>query len=260
MAKIEYSALISNISGSIGPLSFRKKGASSIMQSRPPTKRIDTPAMLLHRQYVQQANTDWASLSSSKKKFWKNAAIMESRRGLFAQVTSRNGRLFYLGWRLRCLHAGASCAYDTIPPLPLYSSDYFRMELFQPGLSVTWYNYQSGGTPPYPRCAAWISWPVNGTRRPGRRWFKFWPQPGHEGNAYGVDLDAVLYSVMGYPPELTALVSGYYPCSVSPRVRAYGIYADGRVGIRPEWDVPLPGANYYFKIPPDTPVYGGIAA
>ena len=259
MAKITYSALVSEISGSIGPLTFRRSNSGSVMQDRPATKRQDTQAMCLHKIYVSQANKDWANLDQDSKKFWKQAADFELTRGRFALRSARNARLFYLGWRIRCLHAGASCAYDTLPPLPIFQDDYFRMVLFSPGLSVSWYNFPLGGTPPYPRCSAWISWPVNGVRRTGRRWFKFWPVAGQENKAYGVDLDSVLYDVMGYPPELTAMVSGYYPYKAIPRVRSYGVYASGQIGIMPERDIQPSGAQYYFKIPPDPPVFGGIA-
>lgn len=260
MARIEYSSIVSNISGSVGPITFRHDSGGPLCYQRPGTKSMVSDNLLRHRQIVQQANTDWANLTADEKKFWTTAAAYESTAGKFNSLKIAIPRHFYLAWRIRCLHAGASCTYNTQPPTPIYVSGYFRLILFRPGLATQFYSYPVGYLPPYPRCAVWLSWPAGGTQQAGRKWFKFLPTPAFIGHAAGVTLDSVLFDAMGYPPEVTAEVSAYYQWTHKPMMRAYGVYASGQIQVMADRFLDPSTSGYYVKFPPTAPVYSGTAS
>jgi len=131
--------------------------------------------------------------------------------------------------------------------------------MFVPGLGLQYYGYPSGYVGLYPRTAAWLSWPAKGTQTAGKTWRKIWPQSGQESKTSCVDFDQVVFDTFGYPPELTSMASGYYPWSRQPMLRGYAAWPNGSIGLMPDRMLDVAPAGYYFKIPPDSPVYAGYA-
>ena len=259
MARFTIGPLIHSIRGSIGGLTFRNDKAGGTMYERPPSKNIVSASLQEHKQIVSQANKDWASLNQAQKQFWNEAAKLEqSLSNIRASVTT-SGRLFFLGWRIRGLHAHVTYAATLQPPAPIYYYYYPRVVLFAPGLGFQYYGAPLGAIPPFPRSACWMSWSPNGSAAAGRTYKKIWPQPGHYNNVNVVDGDSLVYAALGIPPEWRPQVSGYYPQKTPVLIRHYRCYPNGRIATALDYPAWAPGNQFYFKEPPDTPVFSGIA-
>lgn len=259
MAKFVLGPLIHSIRGSIGPLTFRNDASGGRVYERPPSKNIVSESLQEHKLIVAQANQDWASLTTDQKKYWTEAAKLQESLGTYQPAPTTNGRLFFLGWRIRGLHAHVTYAATIQPPGVIYRYVYPRITLFAPGLGFQYYGTLFGSVPPFPRSACWLSWSPDGKQKAGRIYKKIWPQPGHYNNVNVVDGDSLIFAALGIPPEWRPQVSGYYPQTTPVLVRHYRCYPDGRITTALDYPAWAPGNQFYFKEPPDTPVYSGIA-
>lgn len=249
MAKILPSPLISQISGSVGSGTFRTSKSGTILYSTPPVKRVETVWAQEARIIQSTAAADWNNLSDDKKAWWTRAATNENALFNTAKVFSKSGRLFYIGWRTRCLHAASTVSYDTTPPYPIYQSVSIRIRLFQGILGFDFYGINWTAVPPHPRSAAWLSWPKNGTEKAGRTWWKIWPQKGYENMVHAVNMESTLFEQRGIFPEFRDMVGGYYTVRQNPKIRQYRVSISGRISIAPDTEIVNPLGVYNLVIP-----------
>ena len=216
----------------------------------PPPKNINTAALNFHKQIVAQANADYTALSTDLKKMWAVLAQQEAAVTLFNKAECKNGRLFYLGWRIRCLHAASTLAPTFVPLSPIYYYSPPNIDLFGVSFGFEYIGYPSGAVAPFPWSAAWISWSPNGTAQAGRTWKKFWPVPGHEHYARGVNLDPHIYSLVGIPPEWRPQTTGYRDQVVPVKIRHYRVYNYGKIFMSATYDEWATTNRFYFREPP----------
>lgn len=257
MAKIELGGIVSKISGKLGPIVFTSRKTGTCGSAAPPPKHIQSSLLAAHQNIIAQANKDYTALSVDLKKFWREMAQLETTAHRMNQTETRNGRLFYLGWRIRCLHAAANIAFDFQPDSPIYYYSSPNITLFGVSFGFNYVGHPAGAIAPFPWSAAWLSWSPNGTAAAGRTWRKFWPVPGHEQTVRVVNLDPVIFNLIGIPPEWRPQVTGYYDQKTPVKIRHYRVYNYGKIFQAPDYDLWAPGNRFYFREPPRATVFSG---
>jgi hypothetical protein len=258
MAIISYGSIVSSIRGKLGPFVFTRGKTGPRVYAAPGTKQINTPALNAHKCIVAQANADYTALSADLKKMWQTLAQQEAAVTLFNKAECKNGRLFFLGWRIRCLHAAANIAPTLVPTSPIYYYRPPRIDLFGVSFGFHYEGYPSGAVAPFPWSAAWISWSPNGTAAAGKTWKKFWPVPGEEQHTRAVNLDPHIYSLVGIPPEWRPMVTGYYDQHTAVKIRHYQIYPYGKIWMSADFDEWATANRFYFRAPPRPLAFFGI--
>jgi hypothetical protein len=72
MARIRYASLVQDISGSVGSSTFQKNLYGNTLRSRPRAQKTGSPAQLLQRTYLVQAQNAWQALSGLQRKQWND--------------------------------------------------------------------------------------------------------------------------------------------------------------------------------------------
>jgi hypothetical protein len=255
MAKVTFGSIVSSVTGKLGPLVFTRTKTGPRVYAAPGPRLINTPALNAHKCIIAQANADYTALSPDLKKMWQTLAQQESAVTRFNRAECKNGRLFYLGWRIRCLHADADILPTLVPTSPIYYYRDPRIDLFGVSFGFEYNGFPSGAVAPFPWSAAWISWSPNGHAAAGKTWKKFWPVPGHTQFARGVNLDPHIYSLIGIPPEWYPQTTGYRDQLTPVKIRQYQIYSFGKIWMSADFDLWAPAHRFYFREPPRPMVF-----
>lgn len=255
MARAIQSPLLTSISGSVGDLNFSDRRGSLVLSSKAPTKRLNSRPLQKHSMFLRQAAQDWINLSDDMKKYWSFRAKTDVIPPGITGLRGLTGRQYYYSWRLKCLHSYAECAYDLQPSQTLYLYQGPNMDVFTPGLDFNYYGYPAGSSPPWPRSCCWLSWSPDGRKKAGRRWFKIWPIEGHETARQCVDMDSLIYQIMGYPPELRPVQSQFVTQVAKPLITHWRVWSYGLVGGCQNYPYSVSTGQYYFRIPPLTPFF-----
>jgi len=255
MAKITPSPLLSEITGSAGGATFKSSPQGPLMYNRPLGPTGKTSWQCLQSIALHLAALEWSGLDQDMQTYWNERARSEQLPTGAERFRGRTGRMHFMGWRVKLHHTGYYIPPTTEPSSPLYYTMTPRILLYRGGLGFQFYTTLSGEQPPFPHAAAFMSWPPDGRRKPGRTWHKIWPQYDHIGARQCVDMDQDIWNVCGIPPELRPYASGFQPQRVRPLIIFWRIHPYGQIGIA--WRQPLEERpnGYYFKIPPDPPVY-----
>lgn len=72
MAKVRYSAIISDISGSVGSATFQRNRYGNSLRSKPIQSKKATPARGLVAANMATVQAAWSALSEAQKKEWSN--------------------------------------------------------------------------------------------------------------------------------------------------------------------------------------------
>ncbi len=71
MARIKFSGLINDISGSIGGSTIQRSGHGSIIRNKPIQKKAYTESQNKSRVYMSQIQASWHSLDTAGQEYWK---------------------------------------------------------------------------------------------------------------------------------------------------------------------------------------------
>lgn len=94
MAKIQYTALVEEIKGSLGGSTIKGHKAGSILKQKTTPRRPRTQAQQRLRGYVNQVSGDWYSLSDTNKELWnKYASLLSDKLSGFNTFIRLNTRL-----------------------------------------------------------------------------------------------------------------------------------------------------------------------
>lgn len=70
MARVKYGALVSEISGSIGSVTFQKSNFGNTLRTKPRARRSGTNTQLVCRNYMMQLHQAWAAMSDAQRILW----------------------------------------------------------------------------------------------------------------------------------------------------------------------------------------------
>lgn len=108
MARINFSALVSSMSGSIGQACFQKGRSGFIVRNKPLPTNSYSEKRTLSRIYVQQVQKEWADLTIAQKEQWNSflsfaPSYMKNDKSILL-----SGYTLFLKYNLVRLHAGFS--------------------------------------------------------------------------------------------------------------------------------------------------------
>lgn len=72
MALVKYSAIISNIRGSIGSATFQVQLGGNVLRSKPRPSNRNTPEQSIIRQNIKTVQAAWSALTSEQRSSWFN--------------------------------------------------------------------------------------------------------------------------------------------------------------------------------------------
>lgn len=91
MAKVQYGALVTALSGSIGGWTFHTNRSGNIVRTRGGTGKNSTSRQTIAHQSLQQFIQLWQQLSSANKTLWDAYAITWTREDRFGTVNTLSG-------------------------------------------------------------------------------------------------------------------------------------------------------------------------
>lgn len=122
MARVKYSVLLSDVSGSVGRATFQKYAGGSTLRNKPIPRKQNTTFQAEARNYVSQVQTSWAGLTSDQQASWSSFTGFVSTFQKNNQKVLLSGFALFLKYNLIRLHAGlailTSFSYTPLAVLP----------------------------------------------------------------------------------------------------------------------------------------------
>lgn len=110
MAKITYSSLITNISGSLAGSTFKRVKGASIIRNRQHTRTPNTAQQHTIKGHMIKLSVSWSDLTTTQQKLWDTFAALHPK--------SMSGFNAYVMLNLRLLASGYSSFVEQTAPPP----------------------------------------------------------------------------------------------------------------------------------------------
>lgn len=230
MARITPSALISQIRGSLGGVTFKGSRSGAVVQSRSIGRYADTPRGQEHTRFINIARAQWEALAPGLKTGWETLASgTTSNAGLLGKG-KLYGRELFLQWYLCHLHCATTWHLDlsTIPQAPLfvpvtiYGGFYQEPQTAIFDVRGVWFALAEYGGETYQlEFAVWANWPTSSSQKQSRFWTKLLPIVGGLSVVWGSALDLYVWSLIGKPPELGRTLPPGGPERFVPWIKGY---------------------------------------
>lgn len=119
MARIRYSGLVQDISGSIGGTTFQRNAFGSTIRSKPTPVKSLTASQQASRVYMSQCITLWNGLSVANRALWDRAVSYYIVFSKFNKTSLLTGRALFIKYNLIRLRAGLSVmtTFDYLTPV-----------------------------------------------------------------------------------------------------------------------------------------------
>lgn len=98
MASIRPSALIGDIKGTIGAVSFARSGSSLVVRRARSAGSVATSAALEARARLPRARILWANLTDTERQQWDQYALMHTRTDRLGQMRTLSGWQWFSWW------------------------------------------------------------------------------------------------------------------------------------------------------------------
>jgi len=128
MARIKFSPIISDISGSVGSCTFQKGEFGSILRSKPRPRLSRTNLQLTCRHYMMQLHYAWAEMSAVKRDNWHKYIAYSQTRTQYTSSIRLSGHALYLHYQFYRLLTRLSLltvvGFYEMPVIPTVSAVY----------------------------------------------------------------------------------------------------------------------------------------
>lgn len=108
MARVTYGALITELAGSIGGITFQRNSSGSIARLKPNMPVNSTAPQQLQQNKLSQLISQWPSLSSADKLSWETFAGLHNHVNEFSDVKHLSGFQWFMSCNLNLLIVGES--------------------------------------------------------------------------------------------------------------------------------------------------------
>ena len=95
MARVEYGAMITEITGSVGGFTFQKNKSGNIVRSRPKTFKNSTSKQTIAQSLHITFLSNWQNLSLVNKILWNDFAALNTKTNAFGEVKALTGLNWY---------------------------------------------------------------------------------------------------------------------------------------------------------------------
>lgn len=230
MARITPSALISQIRGSLGGVTFKGSRSGAVVQSRSIGKYADTPRGQEHTRFLAAARAQWDALSPGLQTGWETLASGSTSNAGLLGKGKLYGRELFLQWYLCHLHCGTTWHLDlsTIPQAPLFVPVRIYGGFYQEPQSLTydvrgiWFCLAEFDGATYDlEFSIWANWPTASSQKQSRFWTKILPTIGGPSVSYAAALQSYLWQVIGPPIEQRPPIPGTAQERFVPWIKGY---------------------------------------
>lgn len=156
MARVTYGALITELAGSIGGITFQRNASGPVARLKPNMTVNPSPAQALQENKLSRLVALWPTLSDADKLSWKTFAEDHLHVTEWAEEKQLNGFQWFMSCNLDLLVTNQATittapAWTTVDPLPAftlpYTVSYFRIQ-WDPPIDLTGYRIVIYATPP----------------------------------------------------------------------------------------------------------------
>lgn len=128
MARVTYGALITELAGSIGGITFQQNSSGSIARLKPSTPYNPSEIQQVQNNYLSQLNGRWPTLSAAEKLAWENFAAAHDHVNEWSETKSLNGFQWFMSVNLNRLLLGqatiaAAPAWEVVAAPPVFVLD-----------------------------------------------------------------------------------------------------------------------------------------
>ncbi len=114
MARIKYSSIISQVSGSIGSATFQKGAYGDILRNKPRPRRSGTMSQIGRRQFMYQIHQSWKNLTSIQRSAWDMFISYSSARIRRDKNILQSGHSLFIQYNFMRLIAGYAIMEDPV--------------------------------------------------------------------------------------------------------------------------------------------------
>ena len=168
MAKVQYSALIGGIAGSVGGVTFRGGGAGGIVSARVGGKRSFTLAQLRQQAIMGEARRDFESLDDIDRRAFEFSVGEGYAFRPESGVRFSNARAAYAAWYVAGRYMGANMDfYKDVAVMRRYGSakPTYATAAVTPAVSFRFYASNKSAKAPY---GLWMARAASATALPSR--------------------------------------------------------------------------------------------
>lgn len=128
MARVQYGALITELAGSIGGITFQKNSSGNIARLKPYTPVNPSSLQALQQNGLQNLVALWPTLSAAQKIAWENFAAAHNHVNEWSETKSLNGFQWFMSVNLNRLVIGqaaiiAAPAWEVVAAPPVFTLD-----------------------------------------------------------------------------------------------------------------------------------------
>jgi len=125
MARVKFSSIISDVSGSVGQVTFQRFYGGSMIRNKPIPRGSITEFQQSSRNFIVQVQAAWSSLTSAQQQAWSNFLSYFPQYQSRAKKVLLSGYQLFLKYNLLRLHAGLSILTSiSYVPLTFQIPDY----------------------------------------------------------------------------------------------------------------------------------------
>jgi len=114
MARVTYGALITELAGSIGGITFQKNSSGNIARLKPNMPVNVSEAQQAQNIFLSQLVASWSSLSDANKTSWNDLAVAHDHTNEWGESKTLNGFQWFVSCNLNLLFT-SQATIDTAP-------------------------------------------------------------------------------------------------------------------------------------------------
>jgi hypothetical protein len=150
MARVTYGAIITDLAGSIGGITFQQNASGSIARLKPSIPVNPSLQQSTRQVYLTQLVALWGRLSQANKDAWNSLAAAHRKINDWGREVRVSGYQWFISYNLNALSQGEGPwltpeVYTTVDPVPQFdliaSEDYFKIDF---GTPVAFPGYYAG--------------------------------------------------------------------------------------------------------------------
>jgi len=156
MARVTYGALITELTGSIGGITFQRNSSGNIARLKPNMPVNPSLAQQSQQKYLISLTAAWSSLSDANKITWNNLAAAHDHVNEWSEEKAMNGFQWFIssGLNMKAMSlaplstAPAWTTVNALPDFVLSASAISLLCTWTPNPDVTGYRVHFYATPP----------------------------------------------------------------------------------------------------------------
>jgi hypothetical protein len=149
MARVTYGALITELAGSIGGITFHKNASGNIARLKPNMPMIASPAQAVQQNKLNSLIAIWPTLTLVQKTSWNNLAVAHDHINEFGEVKTLNGFQWFMSCNLNLLQIDQAIILSAPGWSVVAAVDAFTMYVTNVQITINWGHFVNPGADYY---------------------------------------------------------------------------------------------------------------